>query len=73
MIKPQSLRIAAPDAIEKHEKSADCHILDMRSTTDKKQSNWKITNALEIKSDTADLELWAETINKDTWLFFYCA
>ncbi|MSR50849.1 MAG: hypothetical protein EXS07_12485 [Gemmataceae bacterium] len=73
MINPLSLRITAAETIEINNNDANCLILDIRSRVRKQQSNWKICNAISLEANAEEINSWAESIAKNSWVFFYCA
>lgn len=73
MINPLSLRITASDALEISNNEANYCILDIRSQGSKQQSNWKILNASSLGANAEEINSWGLGIDKNNWVFFYCA
>jgi len=73
LINPLSLRITAADAFETNNNDTSCCILDIRSKSSKQQSNWKICNAINLEANAEEINSWASDIDKNSWVFFYCA
>ena len=73
MINPLSLRITAVEVFEINNNDIICFILDIRSRVSKQQSNWKICNAINLEANAEEINSWASDIDKNSWVFFYCA
>ncbi|NBR04451.1 MAG: hypothetical protein EBT92_01620 [Planctomycetes bacterium] len=73
MINPTSLRITATNAIEINNIGKNCYVLDIRSNQSKQQSNWKISNSVGLEASREEVNFWAESIDKNNWVFLYCA
>ena len=73
MINPLSLRITAEEAFEINNNDICCYILDIRSRVSKQQSNWKISSSVGLEANAEEINSWAAGIDKNNWVFFYCA
>jgi hypothetical protein len=73
LINPLSLRITAAEAFEINNNDICCYILDIRSRVSKKQSNWKISSSVGLEANAEEINSWAAGIDKNNWVFFYCA
>jgi len=73
LINPLSLRITAAEAFEINNNDICCYILDIRSRISKQQSNWKISNSVGLEANAEEINSWAAGIDKNNWVFFYCA
>ena len=73
MINPLSLRITAAEALEINNKDTSCWILDIRSKGSKQQSNLKISSSVSLEANAEEINSWAIGIDKNNWVFFYCA
>ncbi|MEI6686541.1 MAG: hypothetical protein WCN64_10405 [Planctomycetota bacterium] len=73
MINPLSLRITAAEAFEINNNEISCSILDIRSGVSKQQSNWKISSSVSLEANPEEINDWALGIDKNNWVFFYCA
>jgi hypothetical protein len=47
--------------------------LDIRSRVSKQQSNWKISSSVSLEANAEEINSWAIGIDKNNWVFFYCA
>jgi hypothetical protein len=73
LINPLSLRITAAEAFEINNNDICCYILDIRSRVSKQQSNWKISSSVGLEANAEEINSWAAGIDKNNWVFFYCA
>jgi hypothetical protein len=73
LIKRLSLRITAAEAFEINNNDICCYILDIRSRVSKQQSNWKISSSVGLEANAEEINSWAAGIDKNNWVFFYCA
>jgi len=73
LINPLSLRITAVEAFEINNNDTSCCILDIRSRVSKQQSNWKISSSVGLEANAEEINSWAAGIDKNNWVFFYCA
>jgi len=73
LINPLSLRITAAEAFEINNNDICCYILDIRSRISKQQSNWKISSSVGLEANAEEINSWAAGIDKNNWVFFYCA
>jgi hypothetical protein len=73
LINPLSLRITAAEAFEINNNNTICCILDIRSRVSKQQSNWKISSCVGLEANAEEINSWASGIDKNNWVFFYCA
>jgi hypothetical protein len=73
LINPLSLRITAAEAFEINNNDTSCFILDIRSRVSKQQSNWKISSSVGLEANAEEINSWASGIDKNDWVFFYCA
>jgi hypothetical protein len=73
LINPLSLRITAAEAFEINNNDICCYILDIRSRVSKQQTNWKISSSVGLEANAEEINSWAAGIDKNNWVFFYCA
>jgi len=73
LINPLSLRITAAEAFEINNNDICCYILDIRSRVSKQQSNWKISSSVGLEANAEEINSWVAGIDKNNWVFFYCA